>query len=115
MSATNSSTKEPYGSLRLYSEISFGVGWLVIGLGILAAVIGVVLSIIDDPRLGLDRVMLAGAGFGILLILGFTGLRLLAYSDLIFVFIDLERNTRRTASRLLDLLDEAGGVDEPSS
>ena len=72
------------------------------------------MAIIDAESLGLDRVMLALGGFGILLILGFAGLRLLAYSDLIFLFIDLERNTERTSSRLLDLLEKAEGTTEPS-
>jgi len=98
--------KEFYGSLRLYSTIAFAVGWLIIGLGLLATIVGVVMAVTDDDLLGLDRPILILASVGALVFVGLIGLGLLAIADLIYVFIDIEHNTRRTAARLLDVLEK---------
>ena len=105
MASAGREPKERYGSLRLYSGVAFAFGWIIIGLGVVAAVAGVVLAVIDDDRLGLGAPVLLLTSVGILMFFGLVGLRLLAYSDLILVFIDVEENTRLAASRLLDAID----------
>ena len=106
MSATHRELEERYRPLRLYSGIAFAVGWLIIVLGIIGAIAGIVMAVISDDRLGLDRPVLVLASVGIVLLLGLAGLRLLAFSDLIFLFIDLEENTRHAASRLSDIMEQ---------
>ena len=111
MSADDS--PEQYRPLRIYSEIAFGVGWLIIGLGTIAALVGMVWAIRTNDPLGLDRLVLALIPVGVLLACGVIGLRLLAYSELIHVFIDIEENGRLTASRLSDVVDRwEGAADE---
>ena len=112
MPSTARESKERYGPLRFYSGIAYGFGLLIIGLGVIAAIVGIVLTVISDNSLGVDRPVLVLFSVGLLVLMGLAGLRLLAFSDLIIVFIDIEINTRRAASRLLDILESADDEGE---
>lgn len=105
MTANNPPLTEQYRSLRLYSWLAFGMGWLVITLGIVAAAVGIVMAIQRNDFLGLARPELIALAVGVVLGSSAAGVRLLAYSDLIFVHIHIEENTRASARFLAEMLD----------
>lgn len=88
--------KRKYGALRTVALIFTIIAWIVLIVGVIGSIAGGVLGLVGDMG------MLAAVGVivgGIILSLVYF-LILLAFAQLIYLFVDVERNTRETAYRL---------------
>lgn len=91
---TNAGIARKYPALRTLSGILTFIAWLIAVLTVIAVVI-----LITNSHSSYDGGYSAFYTFGVLAIGAISFITLLAYSELIKVFIDIEENTRRTANK----------------
>lgn len=96
--------KKKYTALRVIATIYKVIAWITLVLG----VIGFIISIVTGSLAGIKGIrygfgggfigLLSGVGILIYCIIAFLGL--LALSEAIYVVLDIEENTRKTAMML---------------
>ena len=99
-----------YPALRLIATILRALAWVVLTIGAIGS-LGLAVSVggaTDSAALGIV------AFVGAVLLTAFQATILFAFSDLIFVFLDIEANTWDAAENTLQLLDAQGRERRPS-
>ncbi|MFW6125949.1 MAG: hypothetical protein ACOC58_02470 [Chloroflexota bacterium] len=88
--------KRKYGALRTVAIVFTIIAWIVLILGVIGAIAAGVVGIVGDmgvlPSVG---IIIGGIIMAVVYFLF-----LLAFAQLIYLLVDVERNTRETAYRL---------------
>ena len=92
-----------YGFLRIAAPIFRVIGWIVLVLGIIVSIVLSFFLGTELPAFGVIYAIL-GIVFSVLV-----WASLLAFTEILYLLIDLEQNTRETADRL-----RIGSTDRPT-
>jgi uncharacterized membrane protein len=94
---------QKYNFLPFAARVLKVVGWIVLVVGVIGSIVfGIQIGGAQNGAIGM-----AGTGMGILVAIGgiigsfLTWVFLLATSELFYLFMDVEENTRNTAERII--------------